>query len=185
MELVHVYVVDAEPFDAAREGHADVLRVVASADLGAEGDLVAAAAGAHPASDDLLGRAHIEGGLADVIGAVHPLAPGVGLSAAVDLAGVEEGDAVLDGVVHDTPRGILVDFAAPVAGAESEGADGNVGASELAGFHAAPPRMRSLSLSVMSAVIFSMISSVDSWMVAEVVSSRVFCVSRESANSSS
>ena len=139
VELVHVDAVDAESFEACGEGHPDVLRIVAGADLGAEGDLVAAAAGAQPASDDPLGRAHFEAGLANVVGAVEGLTPGVGLAAAVDLAGIEEGDAVLDGVVHDAPRGVLVDLAAPVAGAESKGGDGNVGASELAGFHATSP----------------------------------------------
>ena len=75
VQLVHVDVVDAEPFEAGGEGHTDVLRVVAGAYLGAKGDLVAAPAGAHPASYDLLGRAHVGGRLADVDGAVILLRP--------------------------------------------------------------------------------------------------------------
>ena len=129
VQLVYVDAVGLEVVEAAGQGARDVLRAAAGAYLGAERDLVPAAARRHPAPDDLLRREHLQGGLALVVGAVEPLARLEGLAAAVQVARVEECHAPLDGVVHHPPGGLLVHLPAPVAAAQPNCAHSDSGRS--------------------------------------------------------
>ena len=127
--MVHLVEIDAvgpETFEALITGTADVMGRQAgivrtpahpSVDLGGQDDLLAAAPTLRqPAADDLLG---------------HSLAG----APAVDVGGVEEGDAVLQCNVHDREAVVLARERPEVHGAEAETADPQSGAAEVHVFH--------------------------------------------------
>ena len=110
MDLVGVDRIGPEPLQARRQGLADIFGTGAGADLGAEGDLVAAAPRLHPAADDVLRGVHLHGDLAPVFDPVLLDPVLLGVAPAVGFGRVQEGDALLNGVVQHLPRGLLVNL---------------------------------------------------------------------------